>query len=247
LRFRSNGRSLSRRQISDFGQSSTRLARKAKSLSAKSVRNLVALLSEMWTHAKADGYTDCDPFCALRLPEQSLLDEPILTLDEMKAVIDAASEPFRTYCWIIAETGIRCGEACGLPVKNLLLDLGAIKITQKVWHGRVETVKSRRVQSAVRDFPAACRALAYVPSFLAAESAGLIVRPQERHTLGCRPRAKTQALSPTREAGDCALWISRVPARKRLSARRRGRSDGNTSEPARPFRCPDDDAIHACG
>ena len=80
----------------------------------------------------------------MRLPEQSLLDEPSLTLDEMKAVIDAAAEPFRTYCWIVAETGIRCGEACGLPVKNLLLDLGAIKITQKVWHGRIETVKSKR-------------------------------------------------------------------------------------------------------
>ena len=120
------------------------VARKAKTLSAKSVRNLTALLSEMWTHAKADGYTDRDPFAALRLPEPSLLDEPCLTLDEMKAVIDAAVEPFRTFCWIVAETGIRCGEACGLPVRNLLLDLGAIKITQKVWHGRIETVKSTR-------------------------------------------------------------------------------------------------------
>jgi len=41
----------------------------------------------------------------------------------------------------LAETGIRCGEACGLPVKNLLLDLGALKIDQKVWHAKIETVK----------------------------------------------------------------------------------------------------------
>jgi integrase len=122
----------------------TMVARKAKSLSAKSVRNLVALLSEMWMQAKVDGYTEIDPFSALRLPEPSLLNERCLTLDEMKAVIDAANEPFHTYCWIVAETGIRCGEACGLPVQNLLLDLGAIKITQKVWHGRIETVKSQR-------------------------------------------------------------------------------------------------------
>ena len=49
----------------------------------------------------------------------------------MRLVIEAEAEPHRTYYWNLAETGIRCGEACGLPTKNLLLDLGAIKITQK--------------------------------------------------------------------------------------------------------------------
>jgi hypothetical protein len=31
-----------------------------------------------------------------------------------------------------------------LPTRNLLLDLGAIKITQKVWHGKIETVKPKK-------------------------------------------------------------------------------------------------------
>ena len=66
--------------------------------------------------------------------------ERCLTLDEMKLVIDSAPEPYKTYYWILAETGIRCGEACGLPIKNLLLDAGCIRITQKVW--QIETVKS---------------------------------------------------------------------------------------------------------
>ena len=35
-------------------------------------------------------------------------------------------------------------EACGLPARNLLLDAGAIKIEQKVWHGKIETVKSKK-------------------------------------------------------------------------------------------------------
>jgi integrase len=120
------------------------VARKAKTLSAKSVRNLIALLGEMWKQAKADGYTEIDPFPALRLPQPDLLNERCLTLDEMKAVIDGAEEPYHTYFWILAETGIRCGEVCGLPVQNLLLDLGAIAIWQKVWHGKIETVKSTR-------------------------------------------------------------------------------------------------------
>jgi integrase len=62
----------------------------------------------------------------------------------MKTVIDSAPEPYKSYYWILAETGIRCGEACGLPTSNLLLDLGAIKITQKVWRGKIETVKSKK-------------------------------------------------------------------------------------------------------
>jgi hypothetical protein len=36
------------------------VARKAKTLSAKSVRNLIALMREMWKQAKADGYTQTD-------------------------------------------------------------------------------------------------------------------------------------------------------------------------------------------
>jgi len=120
------------------------VARKAKVLSAKSVRNLIALLGEMWVQAKADGYTQIDPFVSLVLPDQGLINERCLTLDEMRLVIDSAAEPCKTYYWILAETGIRCGEACGLPTRNLLLDLGAIKVDQKVWHGKIETVKSKK-------------------------------------------------------------------------------------------------------
>ena len=101
------------------------VARKAKILAPKSVRNLIALLGEMWVQAKADGYTAIDPFVSLVLPDQDLINERCLTLDEMRLVIDSAAEPYKTYYWILAETGIRCGEACGLPARNLLLDLGS--------------------------------------------------------------------------------------------------------------------------
>jgi hypothetical protein len=69
------------------------VARKRQTLGAKSVRNLIALLREMWTQAKADGYTELDPFSALVLLETDLLNELSLTLNEMKLVIDRAQEP----------------------------------------------------------------------------------------------------------------------------------------------------------
>ena len=115
-----------------------------RSVAQISVRNRTALRSEMWGAAKADGYTQIDPFCALVLPETGLIDEPSLTLDEMQAVIEAAEGPLRTYYGILAETGIPCGEACGLPVRNLLLDEGAIAIRQKVWHGKIEPSNQRK-------------------------------------------------------------------------------------------------------
>jgi integrase len=120
------------------------VARKATLLSAKSVRNLIALLGEMWVQARADGCTQLDPFASLVLPDPDLINERCLTLDEMRVVIDSAAEPYKTYYWILAETGIRCGEACGLPSRNWLLDTGAIKVDQKVWHGKIETVKSKK-------------------------------------------------------------------------------------------------------
>ncbi|MFY9702672.1 MAG: tyrosine-type recombinase/integrase [Terriglobales bacterium] len=118
------------------------IARKQKVLSAKSIRNLVATLRMMWTQARAWGYTQHDPFFGLVLPERGLLNERFLSLDEMKRLIDAAPEPFKTYYWILAETGVRAGEIGGLPVSNLLLDQGVIKIAQSVWHGKIQTVKS---------------------------------------------------------------------------------------------------------
>src|SRR5215467_383510 len=69
------------------------IARKAKSLSSKSVKNCIALLGEMWQAAKVSGYTAIDPFVALRLPEPALLNEPSFSLNEMKAIINAAAEP----------------------------------------------------------------------------------------------------------------------------------------------------------
>jgi integrase len=62
----------------------------------------------------------------------------------MKAVIVAANEPYKTYYWILAETGVRAGEIGALPVTHLLLDHGAIRIAQSVWHGKIQTVKSKK-------------------------------------------------------------------------------------------------------
>lgn len=120
------------------------VAMKAKTIRPKSVKNLVALLRMMWNQAKAWGYVQHDPFLGLVLPEAAPLNEACFTLAEMKAIIAAASEPYKTYYWILAETGMRAGEIGALTFNSLLLDLGVIKISQSVWHGKIQTVKSKK-------------------------------------------------------------------------------------------------------
>ena len=59
------------------------------------------------------------------------------------------------------DPGSAAGEtgACGLPARNSPLDLAAINIKQKVWHGKIETVKSWKRQLSLRNFSAARSAL----------------------------------------------------------------------------------------
>jgi integrase len=126
------------------GRVQAMIARKAGLISPKSLRNLIALLGMMWNQAKAWGYVQHDPFVGLVLPERDPLNERCLTLEEMRALIVAAAEPYKTYYWILAETGVRAGEIGALPATNLLLDQGAIRIAQSVWHGKIQTVKSKK-------------------------------------------------------------------------------------------------------
>lgn len=118
------------------------VAAKLKQMSAKSVRNLIATLRIMWSTVRAWGYTSVNPIDGLVLPETGLQEQRFFTLDEMRRIINAAPEPHKTCYWILAETGIRAGEVFGLPTRDLMLELPAIRITQSVWGGKIQTVKS---------------------------------------------------------------------------------------------------------
>jgi integrase len=129
------------------------IARKRKQLAAKSIKNLIALMRQMWTQAEAWGFVQHSPFRSLVLPERDLLNERFLSLSEMQCIIETAVEPFKTYCWILAETGLRAGEIGALPVRNVLLEQGAIRISQNVWHGKIQTVKSLKGNRLVEISP----------------------------------------------------------------------------------------------
>lgn len=113
-------------------------------LGVKSKINCVALLRMMHNTAKAWHLTNLDWFEGLVMPQYSRPESPFYTVDEMVRIINAANEPHRTFYWLMAETGIRLGEACGLRVKYLYFDVNVIVIRESAWLGYIGPTKSRK-------------------------------------------------------------------------------------------------------
>jgi integrase len=111
---------------------------------SKTIRNLVATLRMMWRNARAWAYVAHDPFDGLVLPKRGLVHTFTFSLEEIKRIICSASEPYRTFYCILAETGIRGGEICALRVADLDLEDAVIHVRQSVWRGKIQTVKSRK-------------------------------------------------------------------------------------------------------
>ena len=131
--------------------------------SSKTVRNLIATLRMMWNSARAWSYVAHDPFSGLVLPKRGLVQAFSFSLEETKRIIDSASEPYRTFYTILAETGIRGGEICALRVSDLDLENAVINVCQSVWRGRIQTVKSRKGN---RRFPISAALVEHLREYL---------------------------------------------------------------------------------
>ena len=136
-------------EIQDFVSSiRVRTSKKAKAVlppSGKTVKNLVSTLSLMHASAVAWNLTDRDWFTGLVLPEWIKPEARHFTLEEARRVITSAEEPFKSFFWTIAETGIRLGEACALRPRDFRLDLGVVVIRWSAWRSvHVGSTKGKR-------------------------------------------------------------------------------------------------------
>jgi integrase len=89
------------------------------------------------------GYVAHDPFDGLVLPKRGLVQTFTFSLDEIKCILDAASEPYKTFYAILAETGIRGGEICALRVRDLDLEDAVIYVRQSVWRGQLQRAREK--------------------------------------------------------------------------------------------------------
>ena len=113
-------------------------------LKPKSVRNLFVTFKLMWMTAKAWGYTDKNICGGIVLPTMNVPEKKWFNPEQMKRIIEAAEEPYKTMFWIAAETGMRGGELLALKVVDLALDRQAIAINRSVWKGELQTTKSKK-------------------------------------------------------------------------------------------------------
>lgn len=120
------------------------------SLAPKTIRNILDTLRTIWKTAKAWGYVHHNPFDGLTLPRLSPQQQPMYSAEQTRQIISKAEEPYRTMFWIVAETGIRGGEACGLKVEDISLDDQTLTVRRTAWRGRLQSPKT---ENAVRCLP----------------------------------------------------------------------------------------------
>lgn len=101
-------------------------------------------LRMIWNSATAWGYVTHDPFKGLVLPEYVKPEQPCFTPQQAKAILGKLEEPYHTVGWVLAETGIRRGEVCGLNVGSLIPEANAIMVRNAVSRGELGSTKAKK-------------------------------------------------------------------------------------------------------
>lgn len=122
--------------------------------SPKTVRNLVSLLMTMWDTALGWEYVQHHPFprgvngkLLLKLPKRRKPKTYNFTVDESLAIIGKAKDRWKVFFRLLAESGMRPGEAAGLRRRDV--DGRTIRVEQSIWRN---LVKAPKTPTGVRQF-----------------------------------------------------------------------------------------------
>ena len=114
----------------------------AQTASPKTVRNICVTLQSMWRSARAWGYVTHDIFQGLVMPTPTHSQRFFFSAEELQKIMAAAKEPHRTFYGLLAETGLRVGELCGLTVSNVDLNRKMLVVRQSAWRGKLGGTKT---------------------------------------------------------------------------------------------------------
>ncbi len=129
----------------------------AQTGAANSIRNRLTVLKEMWTTAEAWGYVHHNPFPGLKKPSAQRGHSYFFSIEETTAIIAEVPAGWkRLFVRVIAETGMRPGEAAGLRRDDFDAGARILSVGQSVYNGKTQPPKTA---SAVRSF-AVSRSLA---------------------------------------------------------------------------------------
>ncbi len=122
----------------------------------KTVRNICVTLQSMWRSARAWKYVATDIFEGLVLPKARRSKRFFFSAEEVQKIVTAAPEPYRTFYGLLAETGLRVGELCGLAVEDLNLERRTLHVRQSAWRGKLGSPKNDDSIRVVELSPQAC-------------------------------------------------------------------------------------------
>jgi integrase len=95
----------------------------------------------------------------LTLPTVPYKEQRYFTQEEMLKIIAAATGKWKVLFALLADTGLRCGEAFGLHIEDLDLDTGRVFVRRSIWQGIEVTPKTRKGYRAVDVNPELCEML----------------------------------------------------------------------------------------
>jgi len=140
----------------------------------KTVRNICITLQSMWRSARAWGYVTHDLMGGVVLPSPKRIQRYFFSAEEVKSIIEASPEPYRTFYGLAAETGLRAGELCGITLDDLDLERRFLFVRQSAWRGKLGDPKT---ESSIRVVELSAQASEHLSQFIHSW------RPNERRLL----------------------------------------------------------------
>jgi integrase len=131
-----------REQMKDVGPEMVQRFVARQKSAPKTTRNLCVTLQGMWRTARAQRYVAHDIFDGVVLPKARRTQRFFFAAAEVQKILSAAKEPFRTFCGLAAETGLRAGELCGLTRDDIDLQRGILQVRQSAWRGKIGDPKN---------------------------------------------------------------------------------------------------------
>jgi len=83
--------------------------------------------------------------------------------EEVKSIIEASPEPYRTFYGLAAETGLRAGELCGIILDDLDLERRFLFVRQSAWRGKLGDPKT---EASIRVVELSAQACKHLSQFL---------------------------------------------------------------------------------
>ena len=105
------------------------------------------------------------------LPVVTRQKQPAFTAEQTSKIVGLAHGKYRVMFTLLAATGMRIGEALGLPIENIDLGRNIITVTQSVWRGRIQSPKTA---AAMREIDITPEIAEVLREYIAGRTSGLL-------------------------------------------------------------------------